>query len=309
MYKDSDNLNTKIEDLSSCKETTAQSLQVKLIDEELENKKIKQFFNNLKNLYSSNQIELIFKDESLKENLIKYYILSDLYSSEKKQNIELNHYFNSIIDASILENNQNNKYDLKTNSNEDLKMILDLKSRLEKKNVMNKIMFVPQNKFRNVPKIIEFNKSMLMAIINCTPDSIANAFLSDIQNDNEKFCDKTFIDQMQNTTKPETDNYDKIINMLKKHKHSIDIIDIGGESTRPNSDVIEDQIEFERVEKLITKIRQETELKDLVISVDTRKVIKIIKLFLLIKLNYLNKKNLLELRCRKMFRDRSRYNK
>lgn len=271
-YLNNETLNT----YSQSAENLNYVYQINYVDER--NQNIKELFDSLKFLYNNNQIDPIFEDDLIRENLITYFILSDLYSFEKDRNNTSDYYLSSLLSQSIPENNRNNKHKLNLTANENLKIMLHLKSILEKKNIMNKILYIPQNKFRQNPKIIELNKSLLMAIINCTPDSIANAFLSDNQNLKEKFCDKTFLQELENCTNLQDDKYDKIINLLKKHKNSIDIVDIGGESTRPNSDLIDDQTEFERVEKLITRIRNEDDLKDLVISVDTRKV-RIYKFF------------------------------
>ncbi len=92
-----------------------------------------------------------------------------------------------------------------------------------------------------------------MAIANCNSDSIENAFLKDKNETNET-------------------KYNKIISYIKDNKNNIDIIDIGGESTRPGSDIIEEKEEFNRISNLISKIRNDEELKDIVISIDTRKV-------------------------------------
>jgi len=234
---------------------------------------IKQLLDEISKRYSFNEIESILEDCSIREKIIEYFILSDLNSSENNENVAYDNYFRSLITNGILENGLKDKYKLTLVKNNYSKMMLEVKILLEKKNLMYKILLIPPNKFRQNPKIIELNKSLLMCIINCTLDSIANAFLSNTQNLNEKYCDKTFIQQIENSNPSENDKYYKIIQLLKKHKNSIDIIDIGGESTRPNSDVIDDQIEFDRIGKLITRIKNEEDLKDLVISVDSRKVI------------------------------------
>jgi dihydropteroate synthase len=118
---------------------------------------------------------------------------------------------------------------------------------------LNKVLFIPKNKFRIIPKIILLNKPLIMAIANCNSDSIENAFLKDKNETNET-------------------KYNKIISYIKDNKNNIDIIDIGGESTRPGSDIIEEKEEFNRISNLISKIRNDEELKDIVISIDTRKV-------------------------------------
>ncbi len=84
-----------------------------------------------------------------------------------------------------------------------------------------------------------------MGIINCTPDSFSGGM---------------------------GQNYDEILKLLKMNKDYIDIIDIGGESTRPNAKEVDERVELERVGTLIEKIRQDEELKYIPISIDTRKV-------------------------------------
>jgi dihydropteroate synthase len=49
-----------------------------------------------------------------------------------------------------------------------------------------------------------------------------------------------------------------------------DIIDVGGESTRPNADFVSDEVEMERIIPIITSLRK-TLKESTVISVDTRK--------------------------------------
>jgi dihydropteroate synthase/2-amino-4-hydroxy-6-hydroxymethyldihydropteridine diphosphokinase len=99
---------------------------------------------------------------------------------------------------------------------------------------------------------INFNlskNSILMGVINCTPDSFSGGLLKNIK---------------KNT-------YDEIIENLIFHKNNIDIIDIGGESTRPGSSEVDPREEFERIAPLIEKIRKNEELKNKIISIDTRK--------------------------------------
>jgi 2-amino-4-hydroxy-6-hydroxymethyldihydropteridine diphosphokinase len=92
-------------------------------------------------------------------------------------------------------------------------------------------------------------RPLIMGIINCTPDSFSGGLLSSTKGD-----------------------YEKIVKLIKANKDYIDIIDIGGESTRPGAKEVSKEEELERVGKLIQLIREDSELKDLPISIDTRKV-------------------------------------
>jgi 2-amino-4-hydroxy-6-hydroxymethyldihydropteridine diphosphokinase len=91
-------------------------------------------------------------------------------------------------------------------------------------------------------------RPLLMGVINCTPDSFSGGLLKN------------------------KDDYLNIIKLLKENKDHIDIIDIGGESTRPGAKEVDQHVELERVAKLIQLIREDSELKYIPISIDTRKV-------------------------------------
>ena len=85
---------------------------------------------------------------------------------------------------------------------------------------------------------------MLMGILNLTPDSFS---------DGGKF----------NTLKKATK---KIKNMINT---GADIIDIGGESTRPGSKIISQKIELDRVKQVIKKFKKK--YPKTLLSIDTRK--------------------------------------
>lgn len=87
------------------------------------------------------------------------------------------------------------------------------------------------------------SKTLLMAIINCSPDSFSKG----------------------------EEDYDKIIDKLVLNKDKFDIVDIGGESTRPGADEVHHEVELQRVAPMIQRIRSHPHLEDSVISVDTRK--------------------------------------
>lgn len=94
---------------------------------------------------------------------------------------------------------------------------------------------------RNKP--LKFNKPMIMGILNVTPDSFSDGGLYNS-------IDKAFI-QAQ-----------------KMIKDGADIIDIGGESTRPNAQEISEAEELDRVIPIIEKLAKENDIK---ISIDTSK--------------------------------------
>lgn len=99
-------------------------------------------------------------------------------------------------------------------------------------------------------------KTLLMGVINCTPDSFSGGLLHPIEL----------------TIKEEKINsIDGIINLLLANKEVIDIIDIGGESTRPGSNEVNEEEELNRVSEVIKRIRNTEDLSNKVISIDTRK--------------------------------------
>ncbi|PMQ01744.1 MAG: dihydropteroate synthase [Dictyoglomus sp. NZ13-RE01] len=89
---------------------------------------------------------------------------------------------------------------------------------------------------------ILFNRTLLMGIINVTPDSFY------------KGSRKTNEEEILNTAKDMVEN-------------GVDIIDIGGQSTRPGSDFIDLEEELRRVLPAIEIVRKE--FPNIIISVDT----------------------------------------
>lgn len=87
-----------------------------------------------------------------------------------------------------------------------------------------------------------FDKTKIMGIINATPDSFYSGSRSE-----------------------DTDNAVK--NALKMIRDGADILDVGGESTRPGSDPVTAEEEISRVVPVIERIRSIN--KDILISVDT----------------------------------------
>jgi len=92
-----------------------------------------------------------------------------------------------------------------------------------------------------------FSRTFVMGIINITPDSFSDG-------------GKYFDDKI---------NYDKIVeDVIRMEKEGADFIDIGGESTRPGSEITTMEDELERVIPAIEMIRKKT---DIPISIDTYK--------------------------------------
>jgi len=128
------------------------------------------------------------------------------------------------------------------------------------KKISSKVINV--NKINSLPKLVKqkvvldikkikskrnfLNKKnhILMGILNITPDSFS---------DGGKF----------NTTNKSIKRIKKLI------KSGADIIDVGGESTRPGSKIISPKIEWQRVGKLIKKFK--TLFSKVLLSIDTRK--------------------------------------
>lgn len=134
-----------------------------------------------------------------------------------------------------------------TTTLEDLKILIQKLSKQpfrlkELSEKLEKIIGKPKNyKIRN--KIFDKNKTYLMGILNVTPDSFSDG-----------------------------GKYFEIENAVRKGfsliEDGADIIDIGGESTNPNAELISVEEEIKRVIPVITKIREKN--KEVIISVDTR---------------------------------------
>ena len=88
---------------------------------------------------------------------------------------------------------------------------------------------------------IEYNHPLIMGIINCTPDSFAVRY---------------------DSTGAAVDGARRMI------EEGADILDVGGESSRPGSDPIAPDIELKRVIPVITALRKYTEIP---IAIDTTK--------------------------------------
>jgi dihydropteroate synthase len=120
----------------------------------------------------------------------------------------------------------------------DIKKINFLPKLIKAKVIIDIKMITQKRKFLN-------NKDhILMGILNITPDSFS---------DGGKF----------NSNKKALKRIAEMINS------GADIIDIGGESTRPNSKIIPPQIEWERIKDIIKKFKKK--YPKVILSVDTRK--------------------------------------
>lgn len=97
-------------------------------------------------------------------------------------------------------------------------------------------------------KILDWgSRTYIMGILNCTPDSFSG---DGIYQSSPSFIDSALIKAEQ---------------MLND---GADIIDVGGESTRPGSVVVEEHEEISRVAEIIEKITQRL---DVLVSIDTYK--------------------------------------
>ena len=93
-------------------------------------------------------------------------------------------------------------------------------------------------------EFLKNKKHMLMGVLNMTPDSFS---------DGGKF-----------------NSYQKALNRIKDlSRAGADIIDIGGESTRPGSKIISQKNELSRVKEIIKKFKKK--FPNILLSVDTRK--------------------------------------
>ncbi len=93
-------------------------------------------------------------------------------------------------------------------------------------------------------KNVDFSKPLIMGILNLTPDSFS---------DGGKYNKKN-------------KSFKHISNMIRS---GADIIDVGGESTRPGSKTIKPEIEWKRVEHVIKNFKKK--YKKTCLSLDTRK--------------------------------------
>jgi dihydropteroate synthase/2-amino-4-hydroxy-6-hydroxymethyldihydropteridine diphosphokinase len=101
-------------------------------------------------------------------------------------------------------------------------------------------------------RMLHFNKTIIMGILNVTPDSFSDGGRYDSKSSGEASA---------------------LHHAMQLVRDGADIIDIGGESTRPGAVEVAMQEELERVIPIIQRIRMETEqplLSNVPISIDTR---------------------------------------
>ena len=143
----------------------------------------------------------------------------------------------------------------KTKKKFKIKDIKKLSPKIKKKviNDLNKI-----TKTKSLSKIKFKTYPLLMGILNVTPDSFS---------DGGKYL--------------KSQSAYKQIKKIKKC--GADIIDIGGESTRPNSDTVDDLVEWNRIKSKLNYAKK----NKIVVSLDTRKSF-VLKKSLPFKINLLN---------------------
>ena len=134
-----------------------------------------------------------------------------------------------------------NKYKIKTKIIHISKISsLNNKLKINVKRAIKKII----KRRKNFLKQVSFSKTSIMGILNLTPDSFS---------DGGKFNSK------KNSIK-------HVHNLIES---GADIIDIGGESTRPGSKTIHPKIEWKRIQFMVKNFKKK--FKNTCVSVDTRK--------------------------------------
>ena len=118
------------------------------------------------------------------------------------------------------------------------------KLRKDIKKIVNEDLKKIISKRKNFLKNINFQNPSIMGILNLTPDSFS---------DGGKF--NTYRKALK-----------QISNMIKS---GADIIDIGGESTRPGSKTIDPKVEWKRIEYILKDFKKK--YKKICLSIDTRK--------------------------------------
>ena len=148
--------------------------------------------------------------------------------------------------------------ELITRKNKKLINIKDIKrlpSNIKKKILKDLKEITKKKKFKNLKFRVN---PLIMGILNATPDSFS---------DGGKYLNSKLAK----------------IQIIKLKKEGADIIDIGGESTRPNSTNVESKIEWRRVKSKI----QYAKKNKMIVSLDTRKSF-VLKKSLPLKINLLN---------------------
>ena len=123
--------------------------------------------------------------------------------------------------------------------------IKDIKTLNKKeRKIVNRHLKKITSKRKNFLKNISFSKPSIMGILNLTPDSFS---------DGGKFNSKK-------------KSLNHLSNMIKA---GADVIDVGGESTRPGSKTIDPSVEWKRVKSIIQNFKKK--YKEKCLSLDTRK--------------------------------------
>jgi len=113
----------------------------------------------------------------------------------------------------------------------------------EKKTIINADLKKITSKRKNIQGL-KFNNTQIMGVLNVTPDSFSDGGL--------------FFE--------ESKAYDQVKLMVES---GATIIDIGGESTRPNSKIVNDQDEWDRIKNIVVKFKKN--FPNIPLSLDTRK--------------------------------------
>lgn len=203
-------------------------------------------------------------DSDFLNYLMNKYSISDFSISEKIA-LEIRQIERELVEKSylILESFKNNIISYNSQKNktidiiffsdsiEKIKAAFDGISRIKTNeliNLANKALTNYANifykEYRIGGKIFKFNKPLLMGILNITPDSFS---------DGGKYFNRS----------------SAVKKALEMVKEGADIIDIGGESTRPGSDPVSAEEESERIIPVIDELHSHN--PDIIISVDTYK--------------------------------------
>lgn len=203
-------------------------------------------------------------DSDFLNYLMNKYSISDFSISEKIA-LEIRQIERELVEKSylILESFKNNIISYNSQKNktidiiffsdsiEKIKAAFDGISRIKTNeliNLANKALTNYANifykEYRIGGKIFKFNKPLLMGILNITPDSFS---------DGGKYFNRS----------------SAVKKALEMVKEGADIIDIGGESTRPGSDPVSAAEESERIIPVIDELLSHN--PDIIISVDTYK--------------------------------------
>ena len=112
------------------------------------------------------------------------------------------------------------------------------------KKIINKDLKKITSKRKNFLKHIDFSKTSIMGVLNLTPDSFS---------DGGKFNKKN-------------KSFKHVSRMIQS---GAEIIDVGGESTRPGSKTVDSRIEWKRIEHVLKNFKKK--YKKTCLSIDTRK--------------------------------------